>query len=153
MFIVYFLIWILFNGRITLEIACYGVGISAAISWFTCRFMGYSFRKDVQLAKKAGKIVKLFAVLFVEIVKANLQVIGWVYQFRKPMEPQIVEFTADLKKPITQTALADCITLTPGTITGYQDGNHYVVHCLDKSMAEGIDQSVFVDVLKELEED
>jgi multicomponent Na+:H+ antiporter subunit E len=153
MFLLYFLIWILFNGRITWEIALFGIVIAGAVYWFTCKFMGYSFRKDIRLAKKAGTIVKLLVTLLIEIVKANLQVIGWVYNKRKEMEPEIVHFTADLKKPITQVALADCITLTPGTITGYQEGNRYVVHCLDKSMADGIDQSVFVDVLKELEEE
>lgn len=152
MFIFYFLIWVLFNGRLTLEIALFGVAIAAAIYWFTCKFMGYSFQKDVQIVKKAGRIGRLLATLFVEIVKANWQVIGWVYNRKKPMEPAIVEFTADLEKTISQVALADCITLTPGTITGYQDGNHFVVHCLDKSMAEGMDQSVFVEILKELEE-
>lgn len=152
MFLLYFLLWVIFNGRITWEIAWFGVGISAALYWFTCRFMGYSFRKDIRLAKKAGKILKLLAILFVEIVKANEQVIRWVYSGKKA-EPELVHFTADLKGSLAQAALADCITLTPGTITGYQEGKDYVVHCLDKSMAEGIDSSVFVDVLKELEEE
>lgn len=151
MFILYFLLWILFNGRFTWEIAWFGVGISAAIYWFTCRFMGYSFQKDVRLAKKAGKIAKLLGVLWVEIVKANEQVIRFVYAGEK-VEPQVVHFTVDLKSPLAQAALADCITLTPGTITGFQEEEHFVVHCLDKSMAEGIDASVFVDILKELEE-
>lgn len=152
MFLLYFLLWILFNGRVTWEIVWFGVGISAAVYWFTCRFMGYSFGKDIRLAKKAGKIVKLLAVLWVEIVKANEQVIRFVYASKK-VEPQLVHFTVDLKKPLSQAALADCITLTPGTITGFQEGEHYVVHCLDQSMAEGIDASVFVDILKELEEE
>jgi multicomponent Na+:H+ antiporter subunit E len=47
--------------------------------------------------------------------------------------------------------LADSITLTPGTITVSLEGNEYVVHCLDKELAEGINTSVFVTLLKRLE--
>ena len=45
------------------------------------------------------------------------------------------------------------------TIKGYVDhiiyrneDNTYTVHCLDESMAEGINQSNFADMLKEIEE-
>jgi multicomponent Na+:H+ antiporter subunit E len=47
--------------------------------------------------------------------------------------------------------LANAITLTPGTITVNIDGNHFAVHCLDKSIAVGMDSSSFVKVITKLE--
>jgi multicomponent Na+:H+ antiporter subunit E len=42
--------------------------------------------------------------------------------------------------------------MTPGTITGSLKGDDYLVHCLDKSMAVGLESSVFVDAIQEWEE-
>ena len=47
--------------------------------------------------------------------------------------------------------LANAITLTPGTITVSLEDNRYTVHCLDESMAEGMNESVFVDYIEKLE--
>jgi multicomponent Na+:H+ antiporter subunit E len=48
--------------------------------------------------------------------------------------------------------LANSITLTPGTITVSLTDDHLLVHCLDKSLAEGMDDSVFVRLLQKMEE-
>lgn len=42
--------------------------------------------------------------------------------------------------------------MTPGTITVTLTENEYMVHCLDKELAEGISSSVFVELLKKIEE-
>ena len=63
----------------------------------------------------------------------------------------MVRFKTDLKTTPARIMLANCITLTPGTITVSLEENEYVVHCLDKSLAEGINSSIFVTLLKELE--
>ena len=47
--------------------------------------------------------------------------------------------------------MANSITLTPGTITVAIEGNEFVVHCLDKSFAEGIEDSVFVKLLQKMD--
>ena len=50
-----------------------------------------------------------------------------------------------------RVALADSITLTPGTITCQLRGDEYVVHCLDESMAEGMTDGALITALKEME--
>ena len=47
--------------------------------------------------------------------------------------------------------LANSITLTPGTITVNLEGNEFYVHCLDKEFAEGMEQSIFVELLEKME--
>ena len=67
------------------------------------------------------------------------------------MEPALVTFPADLKTAAGRSALANAITLTPGTITVQLEDNVYTVHCLDESLAEGIDESIFAEMMKEIE--
>ena len=47
--------------------------------------------------------------------------------------------------------LANSITLTPGTITVSVEGDRFCVHYLDKELADGVEDSVFVELLKEME--
>ena len=50
-----------------------------------------------------------------------------------------------------KSMLANSITLTPGTITVDLKDGEYLVHCYDKSMGDGIDESGFVTLLRKLE--
>ena len=68
------------------------------------------------------------------------------------VEPILVHFTTNLKTSTAKTLLANSITLTPGTITVTLEDNEYVVHCLDKSLAYGMDDSIFVKLLTEIED-
>ena len=47
--------------------------------------------------------------------------------------------------------LANSITLTPGTITVKLSGDEFSVHCLDKSLAVGLSDSIFVKLLMRIE--
>ena len=69
----------------------------------------------------------------------------------KEPEPQLVQFDVDLKKNRHLVALANSITLTPGTITVDLHDNHFTVHALDASMVDGLDDGVFVQQLMDME--
>ena len=60
-------------------------------------------------------------------------------------------FQPDIHTQMGRASLANSITLTPGTITVLLDDNTYTVHCLDETLAEGMDTSVFVDMIKKCE--
>jgi multicomponent Na+:H+ antiporter subunit E len=64
----------------------------------------------------------------------------------------IVHVHARLKTETARVILANSITLTPGTITVSLTDDHLLVHCLDKSLAEGMEDSVFVRLLQKMEE-
>ena len=85
-----------------------------------------------------------------EIRKANVQTIQMILS-NKEVKPKLVNFTTDLQTEKGKVMLANSITLTPGTITVALEGSEYLVHCLDESMAPGMDKSVFVELLTDLE--
>ena len=87
-----------------------------------------------------------------EILKANIGVMQLILSPKMEVEPKLVRFRTDLKTDLARVILANSITLTPGTITVTLEGDEYLVHCLDKSMAEGMDDSIFVYLLHQLEE-
>ena len=151
MFLLFFLIWVIFNGQLTWEIAVFGVVIAAVMYLFICKFMGYKPEMDLILCRKLFLILRYVFVLVKEIVKANYAVIKMIMSSRYEIEPVIVRFRTDLKTAPARILLANSITLTPGTITVSLEGDEYVVHCLDKELAKGINSSIFVTLLRQLE--
>lgn len=152
MYLLYFALWIIFNGKFTLEIAVFGVIIAAALFAFTCKFADYSVAKEKMIFKNLFRIIHYVIVLIIEIVKANLAVMHLILSEKEEPQPMLVTFTAELESKMSRSLLANAITLTPGTITVVLEDNHYTVHCLDRDFAYGMDESVFVGILKKCEE-
>lgn len=151
MFVLFFLIWIIFNGQFTLEIAAFGIVIAGAIYWFICKFLDYSPRNDIILGKRFFLLLHYVCVLVVEILKANGAVFRMIYSAKYEIEPAVVHFKTTLHSTFARVLLANSITLTPGTITVSLKDDEYVVHCLDKELALGIDSSIFVKLLERIE--
>lgn len=152
MFLLYFILWVVFNGQITLEICVFGILVAALIFAFACRYMDYSMKKELRVYRKLGKLVQYVITLVWEVVKANLGTVHLILTQKEEIQPVLVSFHSDLKSSVGRTLLANAITLTPGTITVTLENGDYTVHCLDESLAEGMDQSVFAELARELEQ-
>ena len=152
MFLVYFLLWIIFNGSITLEICLLGLVIAGALLAFSCRFMDYSYARERRVYRNVFLFLRYCRLLVTEIVRANVNAMRMILTQREEIQPALVSFHTDLKSQAGKALLANAITLTPGTITVTLEGAEYTVHCLDESMAEGIQDSEFVTYLRKLEE-
>ena len=151
MFFLIFAVWLILNGKVTVEICLFGVGISAALIFFMCRFMDYSLRKEWLLFRLSPLLIRYFWVLVKEIVKANVSVLKIIFSPELQPEPGFVYFDTDFSTGMAKMLLANSITLTPGTITVSVEGDRFCVHCLDQELAEGVEDSVFVELLKEME--
>lgn len=151
MLLLFFLVWLIFNGAITAEIIAFGVVIALLVFVFICKFMDYSIQKEILLIKKSGYFLYYVVTLVVEIVRANIAVIHLILSQREIVEPVMVTFRTTLKSKAARVLLANSITLTPGTITVSLRDDNLVVHCLDKSLAEGMEDSIFVKMLEKLE--
>ena len=152
MFLFLLLLWIIFNGRFTVEILIFGVIFSAAICFFASRFLEYSFKREFRLLKCLPGLIAYLAVLVAEIIKANFVLLKMIFKGPDKLTPAICHFHTRLNSKLMRTILADSITLTPGTITVSMHDDEYYVHCLDKSLADGITESSFVKRLERMEE-
>ena len=151
MYLVFLLLWILLNGQLTGEIVCFGIVIAGAMYAFFCKFMDYSIEKDILLLRKLPLILLYILVLFWEIIKANVSAIRLTLSYRNEIDPVIVQFQTGLKTDLANVVLANSITLTPGTLTVAMEEDELTVHALDVSLAAGMDDSVFVHMLRRME--
>lgn len=151
MFILYFALWVILNGRWTTEIALFGVAFAAIAYAFTCKFLGYSTKVDAALLRRLPRAVHYGVLLIREIVKANIAVIRMILNKEFEPDPHLVLFDTSLVRERHRVTLANSITLTPGTITVDLDKNRYVVHCLDKAMIDGLDDGDMVKALETME--
>lgn len=152
MFIVYFALWVILNGKWTTEIGVFGLVFAGVLYAFCCRFTGYSFRKEMRFIRRAPSAIRYGAMLLCEIFKANVTVIKMILDKNFEPKPQLVRFDSGLLELRHRVVLADSITLTPGTITCQLEGDRYLVHCLDESLVSGLDDGAFVNALSRMEE-
>ena len=152
MLLLFFLAWIVFNGRLTLEIALFGIVVAGAVFAFVCKFMDYSLQKERRFYKKLPIFLQYVYYLAKEVISANLAVCRIILTRKEQVEPVLVHIHTNLKTETGRMLLANSITLTPGTITVSMTDGDLLVHCLDTSLSKGIEDSVFVHLLQKLEE-
>ena len=153
MSLVYFALWVIFNGRVTLEIVIAGVIVSLLLDLFVkrclkIRLTGATFWKAVKLLPD---VIFYGIVLLVEIVRANFTIIRLVLAPSIQVEPCLVKFRTPLRTNAARITLANSITLTPGTITVSMEGNELLVHALDREIADGLKGSIFERLLARME--
>lgn len=152
MFFVFFILWLVFNGRWSLEVLLIGALVSALLCWFSYRFLGYRPVKFLRALRRFPRVIAYGGALLVEIVRANFQVTRILLGKRAEIKPQLVTFHTPLHSQTARTLLANSITLTPGTITVFVSGDELTVHCLDQAFADGLLDSDLQRRLAVLEE-
>ncbi len=143
------ILWIVLNGRITVEILLFGVAIAAAVSVFASKVIGYAPKNDLLIFRNLHIFLIYILNLIWEILKAAWIVMQLVFRADDP-DPVIVEFHSGMHTQLQNVLLANSITLTPGTITVFQEEDRFVVHCLRREYAEGIESSSFVRLLRKI---
>ena len=151
MIVVLFALWLIFNGKVTLELVLFGIVLSVAVYLFCWKFLEYSPKRELLALRLLPQGIGYFFVLVWEVIKANCTAISLIVSPKYEVEPLLVTFRTDLKTDLARTVLANSITLTPGTITVELTDDEFKVHCLDKEMAEGIEDSIFVRLLLKME--
>lgn len=151
MLLLLFALWLVFNGKVTLEIVLFGIVLSVAVYLFCWKYLKYSPKRELLALRLLPQGIGYFFVLVKEIVKANCAMIALIVSPKYEVEPVLVTFRTDLKSDLAKTVLANSITMTPGTITVELTEDEFKVHCLDKEMADGLADSVFVRLLRRME--
>ena len=148
MLLLFFILWIILNGRVTLELVLLGIPIAAAVFLFARAAFGYSVRTEGYVLKYLPLTVLYLINLMVEIIRASLNVIAIIINPSRKPDPVLIEFDSGLPTEFQNVVLANSITLTPGTVTVEMTEGHFLVHCLIPEFAEGIGESSFVRLLR-----
>jgi multicomponent Na+:H+ antiporter subunit E len=71
-----------------------------------------------------------------EMMRANLNMLRYVYARRIDIDPGIVKIRTRLKTPVGRLALANSIALTPGSLVVDMEADTLTVHWLDMQTAD-----------------
>jgi len=135
---VLFVFWIVISGSLEVAGLATGLVLSVLIATITSRVLWTEQDAPLLTGRQVLRFFTYTGFLIKEIVSANIYVAEKVLDPRLPIDPVIVQHTTALKRPVSHTALANSITLTPGTLTVDLDDSTYHVHCLGREFAEDI---------------
>ena len=156
MLILLYLLWILLNGRFTadagmLQICITGIPVALLAYIISRRFLGITPQKELKFWKKLPLLVLYVLVLVKEIIIASIRMSGVILSRKETAAPVIIRVKITLKSEFCKVILANSITLTPGTITADFEDDVFVIHCINESFAEGIEECSFVKILERVE--
>ena len=141
-FIVSYAFWILLTWSFSAQELAAGAVVSLAVALFSARF--FIHERSFWLFNPLRLLIALFywlGVFMVELFKANWDMAKRCFGGCKKVNPGIVKVPVDLKSDYAQAALANSITLTPGTITmdiAEEDGQiYYYIHWIDVQKPSG----------------
>ncbi|MBU6998713.1 MAG: Na+/H+ antiporter subunit E [Theionarchaea archaeon] len=137
-FLVLYVFWIILLGSTALPPLVLGAGICTLLSFFTYDF----FTKDIRVGENFFSRLLMFVFVYIpelafiflfRIIEANVNVARHVILM--DINPGIVRIDTTLRSQTAVTALANIITLTPGTLTldvkETLEGNALYVHWID----------------------
>jgi multisubunit Na+/H+ antiporter MnhE subunit len=119
--------WLALQPGLDLADLVIGYLVGSIVVWL-CR----NFWTERVSVRRAGTMLRLLAEFLRELVVANLQVAWIIVQPTMPIRPAFIVLPLDLRDDLQITALANLITLTPGTLTVdvAPDRSALYVHCL-----------------------
>lgn len=144
-FIVGFIIWMVLawpfaDGKIDIQITVAGLiaaGLVAILFHQILPKEHYVFLSPVRLFW----LIVYLPVFFYYIIMANFDVVYRALHPKMPIHPGIVKIKTNLKTNSGITALANSITLTPGTLTvDLTDDGYMYIHWINVK-AEGVEEA------------
>jgi len=93
-----------------------------------------------QRAHQAFRLACYLLWLLGQVILSNIHVLKLALAMRgtEAIQPRMVRFRTKLKSDFGKYALANSITLTPGTVTVRIDGDLFIVHAISKFAADGL---------------
>jgi multicomponent Na+:H+ antiporter subunit E len=122
--------WLLFTGTVAPFPLLLGLFFSTVVAFLT-----YHLFFEEQEAERRALIPRIYLLIgyliliMIKVYIASFRIAWKVISGN--ISPRIVHFRSRLRSDLARVALANSITLTPGTLTLDLDEDHLVVHWLD----------------------
>ncbi|RLE13739.1 hypothetical protein DRJ04_03705 [Candidatus Aerophobetes bacterium] len=131
LFIVGFVIWLILTWTLYLPSVLIGIAVSLFISfWFADLFIQHP--ENFFQIKRLLYLLLYIPIFIFYCILANLDVAYRVLHPRLPIRPGIVKVKTNLSTLTGRVALANSITLTPGTLTvELTDDGYLYVHWIN----------------------
>jgi len=130
--------WIILTASLNLSSLLIGL-VSAFLVTLICQALLHPHLERVNMSiGTAFRHLFYIPFLFKEIVKANIDVAERVIDPKLPIDPTVIKFKFPLEEDLPRIALANSITLTPGTLTIDVEDHEFTIHCLAEEHVRGI---------------
>jgi len=129
-FIIYFAFWLAFTTSLQTDEVIAGALVALLMALLTGKHFSDDGMKNLSPRKLWYALLYLFVFLW-EMLKANLDVARRVITPKIPINPGIVEVPTKLQSNVAKLALANSITLTPGTLTVDIIDDKLYIHWID----------------------
>ena len=133
-FFILFIFWILLSGKFDYFHITLGVICSLLVSYLSHDLLFFNVRLG-DVRTRARRFIEAAPWFLGQIFSANIHVASLALSPKMPIDPQIIRFKTKLESDIAFIAMANSITLTPGTITVDIRDGEFFVHALDKKVA------------------
>lgn len=133
LFVACLALWLVFSARV--DALHLGLGVAAALLVAGANRGEESVTPVVRALPRLARYVPW---LVGQIVLSSLQVTRLVLDPRLPIDPEVVEVRPALRSDVALTALANSITLTPGTVTLDLRDGRLLVHALTRESARAV---------------
>lgn len=150
-FIIMLVFWTVMSGMFDAFHFSLGILCCALVAFFSSDLLFPEAGKP--WLKETIGMIRYLPYLLWQIVVANLQVTYIVLHPRMldKIDPHLFRFETKLKRPISKVAMAQSITLTPGTITVNIHENQIAVYALTREAAAALPGEMERQVAKALE--
>jgi len=142
--IVLFVIWLFLTASLDPQELAFGLILSLIVAALTYEIFTTGGLSNLHPKKLAYAIAYIPYFLWAMIM-ANLDVAYRVLHPKRPIRPGVVKCKTVLNTDAGKLALANSITLTPGTITLDVDGENYFIHWIwvpDEALTENEEEHV-----------
>ena len=148
-----FVLWLMFNERITIDVIIFGIIIVAVLSLVIKMIGLWDPSKDIQRVSRIPSAIGFVLRLVYEVFKANIHMIMLVLSPNpnERIRPKILRHYSNIKTDGGLVALANSITLTPGTVTVDVGDDYVYVHAIDEYAEEGLKDSVIEKQIERME--
>ena len=137
-FLIMFGFWIMLSGKFDLFHLTLGVLSSALVSFLSADLL--MFKEGKNRLVTGVRFLMYLPWLLYQIVLSTMHVtfLALHPRMKDQIDPTIVTFKTKLKTNIAKVALANSITLTPGTITIRIVDQVFYVHAISRKAAAGL---------------
>ena len=137
-FILLLVNWIIFSGVLDAFHLGLGVICCGFVAWLSTDLVFGNTSKGLRARLvEAFRFMGYATWLLWQVVLANIHVLKLAFsQNDRATHPRIIRFKTSLKSDFARYVFANSITLTPGTVTMSLVGDEFVVHAIDKAVAD-----------------
>ncbi len=148
-----YILWLAFNERVTVDVLIFGVIVVALLCYFLKKVDLWDPSKDMQVVSRIPAMIGFVIRLIYEVFKANIHMIMLVLSPNpnERIKPRIIKHKNPIKTESGRVALANSITLTPGTVTVDVGDDYVYVHAIDEYAQDGLNNSVLEKKIENME--